>query len=284
MKKCCHCQIVKPLSEFFISQKTADKKWYWCKDCERLARNQSKEMKHSLSFSGGKDSTALLILLLEKKMPLDKIIYFDCEEFEFPEMRGHIEKVKSVLGVKIEECHAVKPFIQYIKEIGWASPHLRWCTNEKINSIRRALRFYRPCTQYIGYAADETMRINRANKKNEARKRDCFLKYSFPLVDMGITEKKALEICYAHGFDFGGLYEHWKRVSCWCCPLQNNKDLEKLKIVRPELYQKIIDMDKLAPDNYKFGSWKKEKAHVLCSECAPDTKEAQFTDNQQPQP
>jgi len=262
-KVCCHCHEVKPLSEFFSSQKTSDKHWHWCKACERLARNQSDEMKYCLSFSGGKDSTALLILLLEKKMPIDKIIYFDCEEFEFPEMSTHIEKVKSVLGVKIEVCKTVKPWRQYLQEIGWASPHLRWCTNEKINSIRRALRFYRPCTQYIGYAADEKMRIKRANTKNEARNRDKFLSYSFPLVDWGITEKKALEICYAHGFDFGGLYQYWSRVSCWCCPLQGNKDLEKLKMIRPELYEKLCEMNELANEKYKWGHWQKGKAHIL---------------------
>jgi len=263
MKTCCHCKQEKPLSEFFNSSKSADRKWHWCKQCEYLARKQSDEMKYCLSFSGGKDSTALLILLLEKKMPLDKIVYFDCEEFEFPEMRGHIERVKQVLGVEIEECHTVKPFRQYIEEIGWATPRLRWCTNEKINSIRRALRFYRPCTQYVGYASDETMRIKRANKKNKARRRDYFLKYSFPLVEYGITEKKALEICYSNGFDFGGLYEHWNRVSCWCCPLQRNKDLEKLQELRPELYKKLIDMDKTAPNGYKFGSYKNKEALKL---------------------
>jgi|GEM_PF-6003895 len=257
MKKCCHCGTYKPLSDFYKSAKTKDKRWHWCKNCERLARNQSKEMKYCLSFSGGKDSTALLILLLEKKMPLDKIIYFDCEEFEFPEIHEHIEKVKSVLGVEIEKCYAVKPFMQYILEIGWASPRLRWCTNEKINSIRRALRFYRPYTQYIGYAADEKIRINRARNKNNARHRDKFLTYSFPLVDWCITEKKALEICYAYGFDFGGLYKHWSRVSCWCCPLQSKKDLTKLRNIRPELYKKLVEMDSYAPINYKFGWWRR---------------------------
>jgi len=263
-KECCHCHKIKLLSEFFSSQKTKDKHWHWCKDCERLACKQSHEMKFCLSFSGGKDSTALLILLLEKKMPINKIVYFDCEEFEFPEMALHIEKVKSDLGVEIEVCKTVKPWRQYLQEIGWASPRLRWCTNEKINSIRRALRFYRPCTQYIGYAADEKMRIKRANTKNKARNRDRFLSYSFPLVDWGITEKKALEICYAHGFDFGGLYKHWTRVSCWCCPFQSNKDLEKLKEIRPELYLKLCKLNELANEKYRWGHWQKERAHVLC--------------------
>jgi len=75
-----------------------------------------------------------------------------------------------------------------------------------------------------------------------------------------------LDICYAHGFDFGGLYQHWSRVSCWCCPLQGNKDLEKLKAIRPELYEKLCDMNEQANEKFKWGHWQKERAHVLCKE------------------
>ena len=255
-KNCCHCGKAKELSEFFVSQKTQDKHWHWCKECERKAKKNTDKMKYCLSFSGGKDSTAMLILALEKKIPLDKIVYFDCEEFEFPEMATHIEKVKKTLDVEIETVHTVKPFRQYLKEIGWATPSLRWCTNEKINSIRRFLRFYRPHTSYIGFAADEMRRVNKAFKKNKARKRDKFMHFSFPLVDWGITEKEALKICYSYGFDWGGLYKVWNRLSCWCCPLQSDKDIDKLKSTCPELWEKLWELDELAPRAFKWGFYK----------------------------
>lgn len=256
LKICCNCGENKPLNEYFISKQTNDGHWHWCKKCEEKARKQDSDYKHILSFSGGKDSTALLILLLEKKFPLDKIVYFDCEEFEFPEMLAHIEKVKKMFNIEIEVCKTVKPWLQYLKELGWASPWLRWCTNEKINSIRRKIRFHRPHIQYIGYAADEVKRINRALSKNKKRKRDYFSIYNYPLVNYGITEKRALEICYANGFDFGGLYDYWDRVSCWCCPLQSNTDLQKLREVRPELYKKLWELNDLCPDKHKWGNYK----------------------------
>lgn len=256
MKKCCYCKKEKPTDNYFINKRAADGHWAWCKECERKARKQSNEMKHCLSFSGGKDSTAMLILVIENKLPLDKIIYFDCEEFEFPEMHEHIEKVKSVLNVEIEVCRTVKPWKQYLQEIGWPAPWLRWCTNEKINSIRRQLRFFRPNTQYIGYAADEKKRINNATKKNMARKRDKWMHYRYPLGELGVTEKKALEICKAYGFDWGGLYDYWDRVSCWCCPFQRDSDLQKLKEIRPKLYKKFLEFDKLCPENHKYGHYK----------------------------
>ena len=213
-------------------------------------------MKYCLSFSGGKDATAMLILALEKKIKIDKIIFFDCEEFEFPEMHDHIKKVKNVLGIDITVCNTLKPFRQYIKELGWATPNLRWCTNEKINSIRRVLRFHRPYTSYIGFASDEMRRVERAFKKNKARKRDYFAHYSFPLVDWGVSEKEALKICRSYGFDWGGLYDIYSRLSCWCCPLQPDEDIVKLKDCKPKLWEKLWEMDKTAPHDFRWGMYK----------------------------
>ena len=49
-------------------------------------------MKHIVSFSGGKDSTAMLLRMLEEKMPIDEIIYCDTGK-DFPEMHKHIKQV-----------------------------------------------------------------------------------------------------------------------------------------------------------------------------------------------
>ena len=50
-------------------------------------------MKHIAFFSGGKDSTAMLLLILENNLPLDEIIFNDTT-VEFPDMYDHIDKVK----------------------------------------------------------------------------------------------------------------------------------------------------------------------------------------------
>jgi len=42
-----------------------------------------------VSFSGGKDSTAMLLRMLELKMPVDKIVFADTG-FEFPELYDYI--------------------------------------------------------------------------------------------------------------------------------------------------------------------------------------------------
>ena len=84
---------------------------------------------------------------------------------------------------------------------------------------------------YIGIAADETHRC-----KDDPQNR-------YPLVEWGITEAQALQICYDRGFDWGGLYEIYHRCSCWCCPLQRIDELRKLRRHHPELWTRLRDMD-----------------------------------------
>ncbi len=54
-------------------------------------------MEHIVQFSGGKDSTAMLLMMLEKDMPIDEIIFCDTGK-EFPQMYEHIEKVQKYIG------------------------------------------------------------------------------------------------------------------------------------------------------------------------------------------
>jgi 3'-phosphoadenosine 5'-phosphosulfate sulfotransferase (PAPS reductase)/FAD synthetase len=48
-----------------------------------------------VSFSGGKDSTAMLIKLVESGYPISAVLFFDTG-WEFPEMYRHIEKVEEI--------------------------------------------------------------------------------------------------------------------------------------------------------------------------------------------
>jgi 3'-phosphoadenosine 5'-phosphosulfate sulfotransferase (PAPS reductase)/FAD synthetase len=50
-------------------------------------------MKHIVSFSGGKDSTAMLLRMLEEDMTVDEILFCDTGK-DFPDMIVHIEQVK----------------------------------------------------------------------------------------------------------------------------------------------------------------------------------------------
>ena len=46
-----------------------------------------------VSFSGGKDSTAMLLKMIEEKIPIDCILFCDTG-LEFPQMYEHIDKIE----------------------------------------------------------------------------------------------------------------------------------------------------------------------------------------------
>ena len=252
MKTCMFCGLSKPLTSFYKPRVTPDGHWYYCIDCEKKYKREQRERKekgikrHIVSFSGGKDSTAMLILLLEHKIPIDEILYFDCQEFEFPQMQNHIKLVEEKLNVRITKISTGKSFLYYLfdhprgelgKGFSWPMPGLRWCTNFKINKIKQYLRKHRPYVQYIGYAFDEQKRAVKGSKANS--RRNSFITNEYPLIQYGVTEKEALHVCKSHGFHWDGLYDVFDRVSCWCCPLQKEGDVLKLKKYFPELYSKL---------------------------------------------
>lgn len=214
---------------------------------------------HAVSLSGGKDSTCTLILMIEKDMPIDAVINADTG-MEFPEMYAHLAKLDDYLhrerGIHVTTLRHSKGFewmmfnepkrkprcLENRARLGippygngWPGMKVRWCTGQlKTHLISKEvnrLKKEKNALHYVGIAADEAWRC-----KGE----------QYPLVEWGITEAQALQICYDRGFDFGGLYEIYHRASCWCCPFQRTDELRKLRVHHPELWARLREMDKRA--------------------------------------
>lgn len=224
---------------------------------------------HSVSLSGGKDSSALLLLMLEKGMPIDNVLFADTG-MDFPEMSAHIAKLDALLyrerGIHITTLRHPQGFEWLMFEAplkqsramerramlnqpshgyGWPGMKVRWCTGQlKTHLIAKEvnrLKKEKNALHYIGIAADEAERC-----KDDPN-------YRYPLVEWGITEAQALQICYDRGFDFGGLYQIYHRASCWCCPLQRIDELRKLRRHHPELWARLRDMDSRAHEQFGEG-------------------------------
>jgi 3'-phosphoadenosine 5'-phosphosulfate sulfotransferase (PAPS reductase)/FAD synthetase len=197
-------------------------------------------MKHILSFSGGKDSTFLLLELIRRKYPLDEVVFFDTG-WEFPAMYEHIEKVKKIChenGVKFVTLHPPKNFdylmLEHITSKGnkgysWCGGNSRWGTAYKMQTIDKWSQQNKGSIVYIGIAADETERLER-ERKDFTR---------FPLADWGITEAECLQGCYDDGFDWGGMYEHLDRLSCMYCRNKNLKELRNIRKYYPDVWDRL---------------------------------------------
>ena len=186
-------------------------------------------MNNIVSLSGGKDSTAMLLMMIEKKIKVDHIVFFDTG-WEFPEMYTHIDKLEKYIGREIVRLKPRIPFDKQILKYGFPNFQARWCTARKTDSIKKYNNTYKPNIQWIGFAYDEAKRIKKT------------IGYCYPLVDWKMTEEDALKYCLDKGFNWGGLYEKYKRVSCWNCPLQSLKDLKALWLYFPDHWNKLLEM------------------------------------------
>lgn len=220
-----------------------------------------------VSFSGGKDSTAMLLGMIERDMPIDCILFCDTG-LEFPTMYDHIDKVEKYIGRPITRVRAEHSYEYMMFDIpvnrgpnspivqkygaeaygyGWPGPLQRWCTTRLKDMPReqflRDLRKQYTIREHIGIAADESYRLERKQNQSE--------NHIHPLVDWGMAEADCLQYCYQHGFDWSGLYEHFSRVSCWCCPLQSLPELRKLHKYYPDLWAKLKDWDKRTWRNFR---------------------------------
>lgn len=193
-------------------------------------------------------------------MRVDEIRCFDTG-WEFPQMYDHWKQVEEYTGRKITVVHPKKSFTHWLLhqrviarkgeskgEVhrignGWPSSSRRWCTREKVKSLYRGQK---DCTWYVGMASDEEDRIFGETSELLSGKR------VYPLIEWGVTESDALEYCYAKGFTWGGLYKHFRRVSCYCCPLQRLGTLRKLRKYYPEQWAQMLEWDRAIPVNRGF--------------------------------
>ena len=222
---------------------------------------------HVVSLSGGKDSTAMLLMMLERGMRVDEVVFADTG-MEFPAMAAHLQRVEKYTGIPITYLRHPQGFEHLMfdrvltkgrregeRGYGWARMNSRWCTKhlttELIDKHVREIAEGREVVQYIGIAADEAWR---AKEKR------------YPLIEWGITESDALAYCYSIGFDWDGLYRIFDRVSCWCCPLKNLGELRKLRHEFPELWQRLREMDARSYNTFRIDYNVKQLEHRFAQE------------------
>lgn len=150
-----------------------------------------------VSFSGGKDSTAMLLKMIELGERIDEVIFCDTYK-EYPAMYRHIERVKTVVemtGIKFTTLKSKKPFDYYFFEYrdskgffeehpdisgrSWATPKIRWCTKELktriVQKYFRDLNANYNIIQCVGIASAlrQMKLIVSTAKATKKRKRDC---------------------------------------------------------------------------------------------------------------
>lgn len=204
--------------------------------------------KYIASVSFGKDSLAMLLMLLNRGEPLDEVIFYDTGmEFQaIYRIRDKIVKILADKNIKYTELKPKLPFeyMMFDKPVNhrdgtnskgyqWCGGRCRWGTSEKNRTIKKYIKenYGTDYKEYVGIAYDEQHRM-----KNDENK-------LYPLIDWNMTESDCLKYCYDNGYDWVedgvDLYSILDRVSCWCCANKNLKELRSYYKYLPTYWNKL---------------------------------------------
>ena len=207
----------------------------------------SKETRHLLGISGGKDSAALAIYLKQQnKIP--NIEYFFCDTgMELPEVYSFLDKLETYLGKPIQRLGGDKDFLHLLKMHDNMLPQAtrRWCTKDmKIKPLEQFIGDDEAIT-YVGIRADEFRDGYLTLKSN--------IKAIYPFIEDGLVRKDIFNIL-EETVGIPEYYEWRSRSGCFFCFFQRREEWLGLHERHPNLFQKAVEMEKDV--NKRFDSLK----------------------------
>lgn len=223
-----------------------------------------------LCWSGGKDSTACVILdhLYENSINLILISlnYFDKQKEIFADHPQHIDfvlKAKKIFedwGYKVEIVSSDKDYKYWFykkrtrqgchndrigKYYGWLIGGMCKMNGEKTRPLKDYLKKLHNYIEYVGIGIDEKERLDRLHKRNQI---SILEKYNY-------TTTMARELCIKYNL-LSPLYSNRKRQGCWFCPNASINEFAELKKEYPQLWQELEELNKetnIVSKGFKWG-------------------------------
>lgn len=207
------------------------------------------------SWSGGKDSTASIILDHIHGLPPSKIIMsevmFDKRRGISGELPEHMDWVRGKAiprfeswGYEVEILHARKDYLDLFwhvvqnskkperngKYAGWLIGGMCAANSRlKTQPIKDYLKSIKDdYIQYNGIAIDEPERLQRLDGTSRVSL----------LARYGYTEQMAYDLCREYDL-LSPIYQFSRRGGCWFCPNQPYRELARTKRKHPELWEEL---------------------------------------------
>ena len=197
-----------------------------------------KPIRHILSLSGGKDSTALAIFMRDR-IPEMEYVFCDTEQ-ELPETYEYLDKLEVYLGKKIEHLkHEGKGFDELLQSRRGFLPsaQARWCTEYlKIKPFEKYVGDDK-CYSYVGIRADEPHRKGYISTKPN-------IAAVYPFIEAGITKADVFRVLDESGLGVPEYYRWRSRSGCYFCFFQQRIEWVGLLENHPDLFEKAKRYEK----------------------------------------
>jgi 3'-phosphoadenosine 5'-phosphosulfate sulfotransferase (PAPS reductase)/FAD synthetase len=204
----------------------------------------TKPIRHIMGLSGGKDSTALAVLL-HKEIP--EMEYFFCDTGkELQETYDYLDKVKARLGIKIKYLSPEKGFDHWLEVYdGYLpSPRSRWCTKQlKIIPLEKFIGDDE-AVSYVGIRADENRDGYISTKPT--------LKPVYPFKERGMVKADIIRLLEDHGLGLPEYYQWRSRSGCFFCFFQRKYEWIMLHEKHPDLFAEAVRYEQEHKDGRKY--------------------------------
>lgn len=229
---------------------------------------QTARVRHILSLSGGKDSSALAVYMRDRELwrrrlgkpsgpPVEDIdmeyVFCDTQK-ELEETYEYLSRLEVYLGKKIESLGAKRGFDHWLDVYGGylPSPNMRWCTRMlKLKPfeeyVGNDLVF-----SYIGIRADEDREGYISHKPN--------IKPVYPFKEDGITRDDVFRILEESGLSLPGYYKWRTRSGCYFCFFQRKAEWIGLMENHPDLFEEAKKYEKVNPETGESYTWSQRES------------------------
>ncbi|MGI9251374.1 MAG: hypothetical protein ACR2PR_09260 [Pseudohongiellaceae bacterium] len=218
----------------------------------------------SLSFGGGVQSNAILVLIAQGRLPKPDVVIIADTGFEAKATWGYLDKYGAPLCAKLGiplmrvsradttlAMEYAKPVVTTLNgkkvlniipaftldDDGKKGKAPNMCTGKwKVQVVRHCLSKRFPDIklfhEWIGFSTDEMRRARRA--KIDIGK----YRHRYPLIEIGISRAECIKVVEKYGWPTP------PRSSCWMCPNHADVEWRHLRDESPQEFAKAIAFDK----------------------------------------
>jgi 3'-phosphoadenosine 5'-phosphosulfate sulfotransferase (PAPS reductase)/FAD synthetase len=235
---------------------------------EQNETGTGKRIRHILSLSGGKDSSALAVYMRDREVwrrRLNKVSNVVVEEVEMEyvfcdtkkeleETYAYLSKLEAYLGKEIKNLNPDRGFDHYLSvyQNFLPSPTVRWCTRMlKLKPFEDYIGDD-PVYSYIGIRSDEDRGDVLAHKPN--------IKRVYPFKEDGITRDDVFQILEQSGLSVPAYYEWRTRSGCYFCFFQRKAEWVGLLERHPELFEEAKKYEKFNEATGRRYTWSQSES------------------------
>ena len=202
-----------------------------------------------LAFSGGKDSLAVLHIALDVN-PNIPVIYNNTT-VEFPETLQYVKDLQKEWDFDLNMTACKVSFFNAVGERGWADHENRWCCkpykDEPAYQFMLTRRFKAEIT---GTTRTESI-YRRSLSPIKVPKKDPQIIRVNPIYDW--NEWEVWRYIRENNLPYNPLYDMgYRRIGCWCCPINGWTHYRRLMKTHPKLYNFLLNFNPKNPQLEKF--------------------------------